>query len=98
MSYLMDKSDNELRNMLHSSCQMLTSPFDSLDDRSDMQSALACLMRPDDMLETLSELAVKEPDSMRLTLPASMAAPVNLQSVKATEAKIQKRVGRNQHA
>ena len=40
-------------------------------------------MRPYDMLETFSELAVKEPDMMRLVLQASVAALVNVQSVEA---------------
>jgi hypothetical protein len=47
-------------------------------------------MRPDDMLETFSELAVKEPDLMRLVLHASVAALVNSQSVEAVRAKIQR--------
>ena len=48
-----------------------------------MQNAIRRLMRPDDMLETFSELAVREPDSMRLVLQASVAAMVNVQSVEA---------------
>ena len=43
-------------------------------------------MRPDDMLETFSELAVKEPDLMRFVLQAAVAALVNLQSVEGVEA------------
>ena len=37
-------------------------------------------MRPHDILETYSELAVNEPDLMRLVLQASLAAMVNSQS------------------
>ena len=48
-------------------------------------------MRPDDMLETFSELAVKEPDMMRLVLQASVAALVNVQSVEAGEGEIRRR-------
>ena len=48
-------------------------------------------MRPDDMLETFSELAVKEPDAMRLVLQASVAALVNVQSLKAVEVEIKRR-------
>ena len=44
--------------------QMLTSLAQSLADRPDMQNAVARLMRPDDMLEAFSALAVKEPDLM----------------------------------
>ena len=40
-------------------------------------------MRPDDMLETFSELAVKDPDMMRLVLQACVAAMVNVQSAEA---------------
>lgn len=55
----------------------------ALASRPDMQNAIRRLMRPDDMLETFSELAVKEPDLMRLVLQASVAALVNVQSVDA---------------
>ena len=41
-------------------------------DRPDIQNAVRRLMRPDDMLETFSELAVKEPDLMRLVSQASV--------------------------
>jgi hypothetical protein len=47
---------------------MLTALFDCLATRPDMQNAIRRLMRPDDMLETFSELAVREPDLMRLVL------------------------------
>lgn len=48
-------------------------------------------MRPDDMLETFSKLAVKEPDLMRLVLQASVAALVNMQSVEAVDAEMKRR-------
>lgn len=48
-------------------------------------------MSPDDMLETFSELAVKEPDLMRLLLQASIAALVNVQSVEAVDAEMKRR-------
>ena len=38
------------------------------------------------MLETFSELAVNDPDLMRIVLQASVAAPVNVQSVEAVDA------------
>ena len=44
-----------------------------------------------DMLETFSELAVKEPDLMRLTLQACVAAMVNVQSVEAVDAEMKRR-------
>ncbi len=53
-----------------------------------MQNAIRRLMRPDDMLESFSELAVREPDLMRLVLQASVAALVNVQSVEAVEAEM----------
>ncbi len=43
------------------------------------------------MLETFSDLAVKEPDLMRLVLQASVAALVNVQSVEAVGAEMKKR-------
>ncbi len=65
---------------------MLTALIDSLTDRPDVQNAVRRLMSPDDMLETFSELAVKDPDLMRLVLQASVAALVNVQSVEAVDA------------
>lgn len=56
-------------------------------DLPDMQNAIGRLMRPDDMLETFSELAVKEPDLMRLVLQAS----VNVQSVEAVDVEMKRR-------
>ena len=48
-------------------------------------------MHPDNMLETFSELAVKEPDVMRLVLQASVAALVNVQSMEAVDAEMKGR-------
>ena len=56
-----------------------------------MQEAICILMQPDDMLETFSELAVKEPDLMRLVLQACVAAMVNVQSVEAVDAEMKRR-------
>ena len=88
---LTNKSDDELRTLLEQSRQMLTSLAERLADRPDMQNAVRRLMRPDDMLETFSELAVKEPDLMRLVLQASVAALVNVQSVEAVDAELKRR-------
>ncbi len=81
----------ELREILKASRQTLTSLVDSLAHRPDMQNAIRRLMSPDDMLETFSELAMKEPDLMRLVLQASVAALVNLQSVEAVDAEMKRR-------
>ncbi len=91
MSNLSEKSDEELRELMQSSRQTLTSLVDSLANRPDMQNAIRRLMRPDDMLETFSELAVREPDLMRLVLQASVAALVNVQSVEAVDAEMKRR-------
>lgn len=69
----------------------LASLIERLYDRADMQNAMRRLMRPDDMLETFAELAVTEPDLMRLTLQSAVAALVNVQSVEAVEAEIERR-------
>ena len=87
---LTDLSAEELRELLQASRQTLTSLVESLANRPDMQNAIRRLMRPDDMLETFSELAVKEPDLMRLVLQASVAALVNVQSVEAVEAEMKR--------
>ena len=91
MSNLTNKTDDELREVFESSSQILASLVDSLGDRPYMQEAIRRLMSPDDMLETFSELAVKEPDLMRLTLQASVAALVNAQSMMASDDEIQRR-------
>ena len=91
MSNLTDKSDIELRELLQASRQTLTSLIESLSIRPDMQNAVRRLMRPDDMLETFSELAVKEPDLMRLVLQACVAAIVNVQTVEAVDAELKRR-------
>ena len=57
---------------------------------------MAATMRPDDMLESFIDLAVKEPDMMRLESQASVVALVNVQSVETVEAEIKRRtVNRN---
>ena len=56
-----------------------------------MQNAVRRLMRPDDMLETFSKLAVNETDMMRLVLKACVAALVNVQSVEAVDAEMKRR-------
>jgi hypothetical protein len=81
----------EPRELLQASRQTLTSLVDSLADRPDIQNAIRRLMRPDDMLETFSELAVREPDLMRLVLQASVAALVNVQSVEAVVGEMKRR-------
>ena len=48
-------------------------------------------MRPDDMLETFSELAVKKPNLMRLVLQASVAALVKVQSVDVVDGEMKRR-------
>ena len=88
---LTDLSAEELRELLQASRQTLTSLVESLANRPDMQNAIRRLMRPDDMLETFSGLAVREPDLMRLVLQASVAALVNVQSVEAVNAEMKRR-------
>ena len=88
---LTDLSAEELRELLQASRQMLTSLVESLANRPDMQNAVRRLMQPDDMLERFSELAVREPDLMRLVLQASVAALVNAQSVEAVDAELKRR-------
>jgi hypothetical protein len=63
----------------------------SICDRPDMVLAVLRLMRPDDTLETFSELVVKDPDLMRLVLQASATALVNAQSLEVVEAEIKRR-------
>jgi hypothetical protein len=83
--------NEELRELLQSSRQTITSLVDSVASRPDMQNAIRRLMSPDDMLATFSELVVKEPDLMRLVLQGSVAALVNVQSVEAVDAELKRR-------
>ena len=69
-------SANQLRTLLQSSREVLTSLVESLNSRPDMQNAIRRLMRPDHMLEMFAELAVKEPDLMRLVLQRILAPSV----------------------
>ena len=91
MSDLSELSDDQLREVLKASRQTITSLVLSLVDRPDMQDAIERLMRPDDMLESFSELAVKQPDLMRLVLQASVAALVNAQAVEGSDAELKRR-------
>ncbi len=91
MNNLTNKPAAELREILQASRETITGLIDSLANRPDMQNAVRRLMRPDDMLETFSELAVKEPDLMRLVLQASVAALVNVQSVEAVDVEMKRR-------
>ncbi len=91
MSNVTKKSDLELRELLQASRETITSLVESLSIRPDMQNAVRRLMRPDDMLETFSELAVREPDLMRLVLQASVAALVNVQTLEVVSAELTQR-------
>ena len=48
-------------------------------------------MSPDDMLGTFGELAVKEPDLMRVVLQACVAAMVSVQSAEAVNKELKRR-------
>lgn len=78
-------------------CRWLTSwPWFERFDVSDFRrvragQAVLQRMTLDGMLATLSELAVKVPDFMRLVLQASVPALVNVQSVEAVEGEMKRR-------
>lgn len=91
MNRMMDFDDAELRRLLQASREVLSSLSESLSGRPDMQNAIRRLMSPADMLETFSELAVREPDLMRLVLQATVAALVNVQTVEAVNAELKRR-------
>ena len=88
-------SSLDLQARLKGSNDVLVSLVSALSDRSDMQDAIRQLMTLDDMLETFSELAVKEPDLMRLVLQASVAALVNYLSVEAIQEELKRRAAGN---
>ena len=91
MNILANKPDSELRALLQDHRHTLTSLADSLTSRPDMQEAIRRLMRPGDILEAFSELAVKDPDLMRLVLQACLAAMVNVQNLKAVDWEVKRR-------
>lgn len=68
-----------------------TSLVDGLADRRGTQNAIRRLMRPDDMLVTFSELAVKVANLMRPVLQASVATLINGQSWEAFDAEMMRR-------
>ena len=88
---LANMPDAELRELLQASRETLAALMERLTDRPDTQNAIRRLMHPGDMLETFTELAVKDPDLMRLVFQASVAALVNVQSVEAIEAELKRR-------
>ena len=59
--------------------------------RSFSIAKMAVVMRPADMQETFSELAVKDPDLIRLVLQMSVAALANVQSVEAADTELKHR-------
>ena len=77
-----NKSDAELRENLQASRQMLTGLIESLADRPDMQNSVRRLMRPDDMLETFSELAVIAKSPLRSTSIVTHRSPSALAKSK----------------
>jgi len=91
----MSGSDRDLQDQLNQSRDVLNSLLESLASRPDMQEAIRQMITPEDMLEAFSEIGVRDPDLARLTLQACVAALVNLQSVKAIEAEIQRRAELN---
>ena len=56
-----------------------------------MQEALPSGVVADDMLETFSELAVRDLDLMRLVLQMSVAVLANMQSVEAVDGELKRR-------
>ena len=73
----------------------LTSLVDALSERPDMQQALRKLMSPDDMLEAFSQQAIEDPDLMRVTLQASVAALINVHTHRTATAELKRRAEAN---
>ncbi len=91
MNVFSELSDEQLREALVTSREMLISLVASLNDRSDIQDAITRLMEPDNMLETFYELASAKPDLMRLVLQASVAALLNVQAFEDSNAELKRR-------
>lgn len=88
---LVGVSDERLAKMLQLCRDTLSALSESLEHRVDMQHAIRQLMTQCDMLEKFTELAVKDPDLMRVVLHASVAALVNSQNVSAIDAELNRR-------
>ena len=95
MSNRNSKSNDEILEFLAQSRGILRSLVEELEQRQDMQQAIRQLGPPDDILETFSQLAVKEPDVMRVVLQAAVAALVNTQAVMVAETELQRRADQN---
>jgi hypothetical protein len=93
MDELSNLTDAQLQT-LRTSCQdILTSIVESLKDRVDIQEVMVQLVASDNIAQTLIEFP--DDDLARLTLPASVAALVNTQSVMAIDAELARRAGLN---
>ena len=73
----------------------LASLVDALSERPDMQQALRKLMSRDDMLKMFSQQAVADPDLMRVTLQASVAALINVHTHRTATADLKRRAEAN---
>ena len=93
MTELKNLSDAELIK-LRTSCQdILKSLVGSFESRADMQAVIKKLMVSEDAFTELA--SVPDDDLKRLTLQASVAAMVNLQSLMAIDAEMARRAGLN---
>lgn len=66
------RSDDQLRELLKASRQVLTTLAQMLEDRPDMEHAVRRLMSPENTLETFNTLAGNDPVSMQRVLQASV--------------------------
>lgn len=80
----------ELRRLQCQSRQTLEPLAENITSRPEIQHVIRRLMSPEDTLATFSQLALNEPDLMRLVLQASVAALVNFHVVESDNLEIRR--------
>ena len=88
---LQSLSDDDARQLLLQSREMLATLAQSLNERPDMLVAIRELMSASDMPLAYQQQAEDSPDVLRLVLQASIAALVNVHSVHALDAEFKRR-------
>jgi hypothetical protein len=88
-----DFSDMELQRLRTSCNDVLKSVVECLRDRPNMYAAIRRMMTSDNIERSLTE--IPDAELRQQILQASVASMVNLQSVAAIDAEIERRAGRN---
>ena len=83
--------ENELRSMLKNSSVVLHVLTKEFSARPDILEILRRLTGPGDILATITELAEKDPELMRLALQAGAMSLINLQGAAKVRVELRRR-------